>query len=69
MSLLQGATYGPFQAAYRKPTMMNMTRRTWLGMRGNRTSGGAAKMRGSSARKNGNPCRTAMPRSNRKAPI
>ena len=38
-------------------------------MRGDRTSEGAARMRGSSARKNRCPCRTAMPRSSRKARI
>jgi hypothetical protein len=34
-----------------------------------RTSGGVARMRGSSARKKRNPWRTAMPRSSRKARI
>jgi len=38
-------------------------------MRGDRTSEGAARMRGSSARKKRNPCRTATPRSSRKARI
>ena len=38
-------------------------------MRGDRTSGGVARMRGSSARKKRCPCRTAMPRSSRKARI
>ena len=38
-------------------------------IRGDRTSGGTARMRGSSARKNRCPCRTAMPRSSRKARI
>jgi hypothetical protein len=38
-------------------------------MRGDRTSGGVASMRGNSARKNRCPSRTAMPRSSRKARI
>src|SRR6516164_5508248 len=38
-------------------------------MRGDSTSGGAARMRGNSARKNRNPCRIATPRSSRKARI
>jgi hypothetical protein len=38
-------------------------------MRGDRTSLRAARMPGSSARRKRNPCRTAMPRSNRKARI
>ena len=38
-------------------------------MRGDRTSGRVASRRGNSARKNRRPCRTAMPRSRRKARI
>src|SRR5215467_10956491 len=38
-------------------------------MRGDSTSGGAVRIRGNSARKNRNPCRTATPRSSRKARI
>ena len=45
-----------------KPSMMRT-------MRGDSTSGGVARIRGSSARKNRYPCRTATPRSRRKARI
>src|SRR5262249_19463180 len=38
-------------------------------MRADSTSGGVAKMRGSSARKNRSPCLTGIPRSNRKADL
>jgi hypothetical protein len=44
------------------PAMSSMSRT----MRGDRTSGGVARMRGNSARKNRCPCRTATPRSSRK---
>ena len=40
-----------------------------LDERGDNTSGGVARMRGNSARKNRCPCRTATPRSKRKARI
>src|SRR5262249_4421185 len=38
-------------------------------MRGERASQDAARMRGNSARKKRKPCRTAMPRSNKKADL
>jgi len=38
-------------------------------MRGDKTSQGVARMRGNSARKKRKPCRTATPRSNKKARI
>ena len=59
-----------------KPSMRSSSRRQSEAsssmtrtMRGESTSGGVARMRGSSARKKRCPCRTAMPRSSRKARI
>ena len=64
------------QAAPDRPSTRPSSRRQSLArssmtrtMRGDRTSCGVANMRGNSARKKRNPCRTAMPRSNRKARI
>src|SRR6185369_11215774 len=47
------------------PAKSSMTR----SIRGERASQGLARMRGSSARRKRKPCRTATPRSNRKARI